>query len=167
MPLLTKGGHALGSLFLNYLEQQHIFTRRTSSARREIEVVEGIASQAAMAIENAAPRSGLERARLYEERQREVESKTALLQELHHRVKNSLQMVAGFLSYQLSQADRVPLLDVITTTMDRVKGIAAVHEALSHQEGERVRLRTLVESVLSAIPSPTADGRRPQVVFGG
>ena len=151
VPIVTQTG-VLGLICMDNAGRPHRFTAR------ERRLAQALADQAALAIE---------RARLYEERQREVEIKTVLLQELHHRVKNSLQMVAGFLSYQLAQVDQVSLQEVVEATMDRIKGIAVVHEALSHQRGERASVQMLVGAVVSAIPFPVSEGPRPQVSFSG
>ena len=149
---MTAPGGAVGLLCLDDAGQPHHFTER------ELRLAQALADHAALAVE---------RARLYEELQRELEVKTALLHELQHRVKNSLQMVAGFLSYHLAHADEVSLREVVSATMSRIKGIAAAHEALSRQAGERVRLRSLLRAVLAAIPSPPAAPTRPRVEIAG
>src|SRR5262249_5294357 len=60
-----------------------------------------------------------------------------LVREMHHRIKNNLQMVAMLLRLQLREANTVSAPDILHQTINRILSIAAVHEALS-QEGFRL-----------------------------
>lgn len=106
-----------------YMDTVHDFRQS------EIELFCTLANQTALAIENA-----------------NLAMNAMLVREMHHRVKNNLQMVAMLLRLQLRDrrqvADPAPLSgvevrEVLHETINRILSIAAVHEALS-QEGLRL-----------------------------
>ncbi len=91
-----------------------------------------LAGQAALALENA---------RLW--------SRTAVVREMHHRVKNNLQTVAMLVRLQMEEAKAGPARAVLEETMHRILSIAAVHDLLARAEGlEVVRLRPLLERLI-------------------
>jgi PAS domain S-box-containing protein len=59
-----------------------------------------------------------------------LEEKNALLQEVHHRVKNNLQVISSLLSLQADRLDNPQMLAVLEDTQSRVAAIAAIHEQL-------------------------------------
>ena len=66
-----------------------------------------------------------------QDRQRKaLEEKNALLQEVHHRVKNNLQVISSLLSLQADRLDNPQTLAVLEDTQSRVAAIAAIHEQL-------------------------------------
>ena len=62
-----------------------------------------------------------------------VDEKETLVQEVHHRVKNNLALVSGFLSLERFSHDDPQTRDVINTNLLRVKSLAIIHE-LFYQE---------------------------------
>jgi two-component system, sensor histidine kinase PdtaS len=56
-----------------------------------------------------------------------------LLQEMHHRVRNNLQMVAALLSIQLRHHEDAPWASQLREAISRVQAIAAVHDLLSDE----------------------------------
>ena len=59
-----------------------------------------------------------------------VKEKTALLNEVHHRVKNNLQIVSSLLGLQAGRADNPQVLDILQDTRNRVRAMALLHETL-------------------------------------
>ncbi len=72
--------------------------------------------------------------------------RAAVVQEMHHRVKNNLQTIAMLLRLQLSQTDLEPH-DILHETINRVLSIASVHDILSQEGVGLVSLRQLIEQV--------------------
>jgi PAS domain S-box-containing protein len=59
-----------------------------------------------------------------------LEEKTALLKEVHHRVKNNLQIVSSLLSLQASRSPVPEVVEVLENTKKRVHSMALLHETL-------------------------------------
>ncbi len=95
-----------------------------------------LANQTALAIENAR-----------------LVTNTAVVREMHHRIKNNLQTVAMLMQLQLGDADQLDTREVLQTNIHRIRSIAAVHEILS-EKGFRL---VDVKDVLERISRTTAD----------
>lgn len=65
--------------------------------------------------------------RLLAERNTEIE---LLLKEIHHRVKNNLEIVSGLLALQSDQIDDLKTKEAITASQNRVQSIGIVHQKL-------------------------------------
>lgn len=63
--------------------------------------------------------------------------KEILLREIHHRVKNNLQIISSMLSMQSMQIDNKELSEILIECQGRVKSMALIHEKLyqSHDMG--------------------------------
>lgn len=130
---LRVGGDALGVLTV----------ARRSVARftaRDIELLQRLANQAAIGIQNA---------RLYAAVADRAAALTAMIQEMHHRIKNNLQTVADLLSLEALEGGTLPAEGRLRESIARVKAIAAVHELLSADNVGETDLRRLAEAVLS------------------
>jgi two-component sensor histidine kinase len=121
VPLTTEHGAVLGTLCAIDRE-----TRELSPPHRH--VLETLATQVAAQLElrrkarHLAEEKGRLRAVLAE--------KEALLQEVHHRVKNNLQVVASLLNLQARELGGGPAREVVDKLKHRVRAIALLHEGL-------------------------------------
>lgn len=59
-----------------------------------------------------------------------LEEKVVLLKEVHHRVKNNLQIVASLMSLQANRIENREAIDALQDTSKRVRSIALLHETL-------------------------------------
>jgi PAS domain S-box-containing protein len=59
-----------------------------------------------------------------------LEEKEIMLKEIHHRVKNNLQVVSSLLNMQVEQYTSPEALEAINSSRNRVKAMALVHENL-------------------------------------
>ncbi|HBB32052.1 MAG TPA: hypothetical protein DDZ80_07720 [Cyanobacteria bacterium UBA8803] len=65
-----------------------------------------------------------------EETRQEAYNKGILLQEIHHRVKNNLQIVSGLLYLQSRSVDDERMLQMLQQSRDRLHAMALIHEQL-------------------------------------
>ena len=59
-----------------------------------------------------------------------VKEKEILLKEVHHRVKNNLQVISSILSLQASYVSDRKTLEILKESQDRIKTMSFVHESL-------------------------------------
>jgi PAS domain S-box-containing protein len=71
-----------------------------------------------------------EREEAREKLEASVREKTVLLREIHHRVKNNLQVVVSLISLQASHVTDASVLGMFEETQNRVRAIASIHETL-------------------------------------
>lgn len=110
-----------------YTEKPHRFTDD------ELAVLTTLGNQVAVAIENA-----------------KLMVKGALLQEMHHRVKNNLQQIASLLRLQKHYAaDRSPV-EVLDESISRVLAVASVHDLLSREDLDTISVRKIADSIVGA-----------------
>jgi two-component sensor histidine kinase len=98
---------------------------RNAFSENDVLVIETVAQQIAIAMENA---------RLYEQARRDSEIKTTLLQEVHHRVKNNLQIISSLLDLQADARNDPLVLQALEDSRHRVRAMALVHETLYQSE---------------------------------
>ena len=69
-----------------------------------------------------------------EELKNNIHQKEILLREVHHRVKNNLQVISSILNLQIGYIDDNDTLAVIRDCQDRIKSMAFIHESLYQKE---------------------------------
>ncbi|MBK5927783.1 sensor histidine kinase [Rhodobaculum claviforme] len=75
--------------------------------------------------------------------------KTVLLKEVHHRVKNNLQLIASILNLQVRQVRDPAARRVLHSVQDRVLGLATIHRSLYQSERlAAVRADRLVDEIV-------------------
>ena len=64
------------------------------------------------------------------ELQNAIQEKTLLLREVHHRVKNNLQLIASIMNMQIRRSRDDETVSLLRRLQDRVLGLAAVHREM-------------------------------------
>lgn len=132
-------------VFNCYKGRPHPFTEA------EVKLLTTLANQTALAIENA-----------------NLVVRSAIIREMHHRVKNNLQTVAMLLRLQLRDGREVSGREVLTETINRILSIAAVHEILSVEGFRLINVRQLLERVTQHVAATmTQPSLRLSVTVGG
>ena len=94
--------------------------------------------------------------------------KEALLRELHHRVKNNLQVIISLLSLQAGSMSDPKAVEALTESKTRVASIAIVHELLYNDRGmTSVGLKSYVEELVRQIYLSRGQGRGVEVAVEG
>ena len=77
-----------------------------------------------------------------------LEEKTVLLKEVHHRVKNNLQIVVSLLNLQAVRVKNPAALDTLQETGNRVRSMALLHETLYRSQNlAHVNFASYIESI--------------------
>lgn len=75
-----------------------------------------------------------------------LREKDVLLKEVHHRVKNNLQLITSLLSLQADQAGDTRLGDALRETQARIRSMALIHESLYGSEDlGRIEIKPYLE----------------------
>ncbi|HYN88882.1 MAG TPA: histidine kinase N-terminal domain-containing protein, partial [Ardenticatenaceae bacterium] len=81
----------------------------------------------------------------------------AMVQEIHHRVKNNLQTLASLMRIQARRAQHEESRQLLHENINRVLSFAVVHEFLSQHEGQTINLRDVAARILAQIGTGIAD----------
>ncbi len=93
-----------------------------------------------------------------EERIKEaLKEKEVLLKEVHHRVKNNLQVIVSLLKLQARSISDPQTLEIFRNSQERVRAMALVHEKLYQSEDlARINFREYIESLIRNLTSTYA-----------
>ena len=80
-----------------------------------------------------------------------LSEKSILLKEIHHRVKNNLQIIASLLNLQTSVIKDPVMLKVFKESQNRIRSMALIHEKLykSRNGFAKINLKEYVEDLIS------------------
>jgi len=81
-------------------------------------------------------------------KERELRIKSAMIQEIHHRVKNNLQTIAALLRLQARRSESEEVLQILQATINRILSIAVVHEFLAQGEGTPINMKDIAQQVV-------------------
>jgi two-component sensor histidine kinase len=91
------------------------------------------------------------------DKERELKAKLAMIQEVHHRVKNNLQVIASLLRLQARRADGAALQQALLETVNRILSVAVVHEFLSYNSAGVINLRDVAQRIVEQMEQSVMD----------
>ncbi len=81
-----------------------------------------------------------------------LDEKETLFQELHHRVKNNLQLILSIVRLQRNRAEQKETKEVLQTFEQRVTTIANTHEMLQYEKGhETVQMQPYLQNLCTGL----------------
>lgn len=87
-----------------------------------------------------------------------LKEKDLLLREVHHRVKNNMQIMASLLRLQASKAEHPQVSEIMEDCQSRIRAMALVHETLYHAEGlSYIRLEKYLLSLIGSVVQTILD----------
>ncbi len=112
---IAAGKKVIGVIAIQDYKYENAFSKN------QLELLTTIGSQAAIALENAY---------LYSEVTKSLKEKENLLQEVHHRVKNNLQVMSSLIKLQSRYIHDDKMLEMLRETGGRIQSMAIVHTKL-------------------------------------
>jgi len=85
------------------------------------------------------------------QKQRELNVKAAIIQEVHHRVKNNLQNIAAILRIQARRCESEEAKQHLTDAVNRVLSMSVIHEFLSQDEHRPISLRDICQRIATQV----------------
>ena len=80
--------------------------------------------------------------------EKEARIRAAMIQEIHHRVKNNLQTIASLLRLQARRVEAEDVGHVLLDSVSRILSVAAVHEFLSEHESRVINVKDVSRRIL-------------------
>ncbi|MBI4286003.1 MAG: AAA family ATPase [Chloroflexi bacterium] len=139
LPVINQS-RTIGILYLENRLSDSVFT----SAKTQM--TELLTSQAAISIENSRLVEEMKKAD--QQVKKSLREKEVLLKEIHHRVKNNLQIIHSMLNLQLPFIRELGALDAFKESQNRIHSMALIHEKLYQSETlSRIDLAEYIENL--------------------
>ncbi len=91
-----------------------------------------------------------------------VHQKEVLLREVHHRVKNNLQLISSIMNIQIRNAKSGEAKELVKNLQERIMSLATVHRGLYQTSGlADVKARELIPDIVRQIMSLSSSPDRP------
>jgi two-component system, sensor histidine kinase PdtaS len=97
----------------------------------------------------------------------ELQVKTTMIQEVHHRVKNNLQTIAALLRMQSRRAKDQSTEQALSEAIARILSVAVIHEFLSLDERQSINIRDVCQRIVSQARQIIAPGTHVDFVIEG
>jgi two-component sensor histidine kinase len=111
-----------------------------------------LAFQIAQALVNSA---------LYEELQKQIDEKDLLIKEVHHRVKNNMQLISSLLNLQVDGSNEPGEIKILRASMNRIDSMALIHEVLYQSDNfAEVDMHIYIESIVSNLYNTYSNDER-------
>ncbi|NQT25857.1 PAS domain S-box protein [candidate division KSB1 bacterium] len=107
-----------------------------------------------------------ERKHAEDQLQKDLKEKEILLKEVHHRVKNNLQIISSLLNLQAHRISDPNILKILEQSNRRVRSMALVHEKLYQSENfATIDLKVYIEALVMELFQTYGHGNRIRMEF--
>ena len=107
-----------------------------------------------------------ERKQMEQELRASILEKEALLKEVHHRVKNNLQIVSSLLSMQVNSSKNDMVIYALEESKNRVRAMALIHEKLYRAENlEYIQADEYIPELIQHLSGSLIDQKRNNIRF--
>lgn len=79
--------------------------------------------------------------------QQDLLVKNSVIKEIHHRVKNNLQTVAGLLRMEARRSEFPEVKTALQEGISRIESMALVHDIVSHYDEDYISIRTIFDEL--------------------
>ena len=90
-------------------------------------------------------------------KERELKVKSAMIQEIHHRVKNNLQTITALLRLQARRVESEEAANALKEAVGRIMSVAVVHEFLSQDEDSVINIQDVCKRIVQEFVTGTLD----------
>ena len=90
-------------------------------------------------------------------KEREIKIKTAVIQEIHHRVKNNLQTIASLLRLQGRRSKSPEVKAALQESTNRILSMAVAHEFLSQHDTEEINVNEVTKGIIERVAPNMVD----------
>lgn len=81
-----------------------------------------------------------------------IQEKDILLQEIHHRVKNNMQIISSLLNLQITYLDDNEVVNLLKKSQNRVRSMAIIHEKLyQSNDFTKINLTEYINSLVNGL----------------
>jgi two-component sensor histidine kinase len=97
--------------------------------------------------------------------EKQNEEKEVLLKEIHHRVKNNLQIISSLLNMQTRGLHDLKVIDAMKESQSRVKTMALIHEKLYQYDNlSQINMREYMEQLSDFLTQTYGRGKEIEVI---
>jgi len=90
----------------------------------------------------------------------ELKIKSIMIKEVHHRVKNNLQLLVSIMRMQARRAQTDEARLLLYEAVSRILSMAVIHDSLSEGEDQLINLREVLQQIVGQVQSSIVESSR-------
>ena len=87
----------------------------------------------------------------------ELKIKSMMIKEVHHRVKNNLQLLVSIMRMQARRARTEEARQLLHESVSRILSMAVIHDSLSEGEDQVINLREIVQQIVGQVQASVVE----------